>query len=126
VSVYRFAAVEEAIARANDTTYGLNASVWTRSVRRGRDVAARLRAGTVNINEGYAAAWGSIDAPMGGMGESGIGRRHGHEGLLKYTEAQSLSRQRLRNIAPPANVSHERFTKVVSTSLAVLKHIGWH
>lgn len=126
VSVYRFAAVDDAIARANDTMYGLNASVWTRSVRRGRDVAARLHAGTVNINEGYAAAWGSIDAPMGGMGESGIGRRHGREGLLKYTEAQSLSRQRLLNIAPPANVGHERFTKIVSTSLAVLKRIGWH
>jgi succinate-semialdehyde dehydrogenase/glutarate-semialdehyde dehydrogenase len=79
----------------------------------------------VNINEGYAAAWGSIDAPMGGVGESGLGRRHGTEGLLKYTEAQTLARQRLMNIAPPANVSQETFAKVMTIALSVMKKLGW-
>jgi succinate-semialdehyde dehydrogenase/glutarate-semialdehyde dehydrogenase len=77
VSVYRVMSDHDAVELANATRYGLNASVWSRSARRGRDVASRLKAGTVNVNEAYAAAWGSIDAPMGGMGDSGMGRRHG-------------------------------------------------
>lgn len=125
VSIYRFGSLAEALARANDTAYGLNASVWTSSVRRGREVGAALRAGTVNINEGYAPAWGSVDAPMGGMGESGLGRRHGSEGLLKYTEAKTLSRQRLLNIAPPARVSHERFAQIITRLLSIMRRIGW-
>jgi succinate-semialdehyde dehydrogenase/glutarate-semialdehyde dehydrogenase len=125
VSVYRFADVDDAIARANDTRYGLNASVWTRSVRRGRDVGARLHAGTVNINEGYGAAWGSVDAPMGGVGESGLGRRHGAEGLLKYTEAKTLARQRLLNIAPPGRVGYDRFARAMTGALSLMKRIGW-
>ncbi len=126
VSIYRFRDVDDAIARANDTRYGLNASVWTRSVRRGREVGARLQAGTVNINEGYGAAWGSVDAPMGGVGESGLGRRHGAEGLLKYTEAKTLARQRLVNIAPPGRIGYDRFAKVMTSALALMRRIGWH
>ena len=126
VSVYRFSDVEDGIRRANDTEYGLNASVWSKSVRRGREVAARLHAGTVNINEAYAAAWGSVDAPMGGMGDSGLGRRHGAEGLLKYTEAQTLARQRFHNIAPVGPMSHDGFAKFMTFALKSLRRIGWH
>ncbi|MGI8760864.1 MAG: succinic semialdehyde dehydrogenase [Jatrophihabitantaceae bacterium] len=125
VSLYRFASIGEAIERANDTAYGLNASVWTRSARRGREVAARLHAGTVNINEGYAAAWGSVDAPMGGVGDSGLGRRHGSEGLLKYTEPKTLARQRLANIAPPGPMSYHGFATMMTMSLRLLRRIGW-
>lgn len=125
VSIYRVGDVEEAITRANDTRYGLNASVWTRSVSRGNEVAARLKAGTVNVNEGYVCGWGSVDSPMGGMGESGLGRRHGEEGLLKYTEAQTIARQRLMNVSPPGPVSHDVFAKAFTVSLGALKRIGW-
>lgn len=126
VSVYRVADDDEAVARANDTRYGLNASVWSRSARRGTGVATRLRAGTVNVNEAYAAAWGSVDAPMGGMGDSGLGRRHGAHGLLKYTEAQTVARQRLANLAPPvAALGDEGYAAVLTASLRVLKRIGW-
>lgn len=125
VSIYRFSDEDEAIARANDTEYGLNASVWTKDARRGRRIAARLHSGTVNVNEAYGAAWGSVDAPMGGMGESGLGRRHGAEGLLKYTEAQTVARQRLINIAPPGRMSHESFASVMTRSLRLLRRVGW-
>ncbi len=57
VSLYRFTDEDEAVALANATPYGLNASVWTEDSRRGHRIAARLRAGTVNINEGYASAY---------------------------------------------------------------------
>lgn len=125
VSIYRFSDVGQAVERANDTAYGLNASVWTKSARRGRDVAGQLHSGTVNINEGYGAAWGSIDAPMGGMGDSGLGRRHGAEGLLKYTEAQTLARQRLMNIAPPRRMSYDGFASMMTRSLRLMRRIGW-
>ncbi|ELZ94055.1 succinic semialdehyde dehydrogenase [Haloferax mucosum ATCC BAA-1512] len=101
VSVYEVESVSEAIERANDSEYGLNASVWTENTERGEQVAARLATGTVNVNEAYAAAWGSIDAPMGGMKNSGIGRRHGRQGLMKYTESQTVATQRFDLLSPP-------------------------
>lgn len=126
VSVYRFSDVEDAIARANDTQYGLNSSVWSRCARTGLEVASRLRSGTVNVNEAYAAAWGSIDAPMGGMGVSGMGRRHGVGGLTKYTEAQTIARQRLMNLAPPSEaLGDSGFADVMTAALRILEKVGW-
>ena len=126
VSIYRVGSDDEAVERANETRYGLNASVWSRSARRGRDVAARLRSGTVNVNEAFAAAWGSIDAPMGGMGDSGMGRRHGVHGLTKYTESQTIARQRLVNLAPPIQkLGDDGFAAVMTASLRLLKKVGW-
>ena len=126
VSIYRVGSDREAVQLANATRYGLNASVWSRSSRRGRDVAAQLRSGTVNVNEAYAAAWGSIDAPMGGMGDSGLGRRHGPGGILKYTEAQTVARQRLFNLAPPlAQLGDDGFAAVMTGALRLMKAAGW-
>ncbi|WUS97922.1 succinic semialdehyde dehydrogenase [Streptomyces sp. NBC_00708] len=124
VSVYSFADEDEAVARANSTPYGLNASVWTRDGARGRAVGARLRAGTVNVNEAFAAAWGSIDAPMGGMGDSGIGRRHGADGILKYTEPQTVAHQRLQGFSPPAGVSPATWASLLTGAQKVLKAVG--
>jgi succinate-semialdehyde dehydrogenase/glutarate-semialdehyde dehydrogenase len=126
VSIYRFADVDDAVERANATAYGLNASVWGKNTKRATEVAARLRAGTVNVNEAFAAAWGSVDAPMGGMGESGLGRRHGVEGLLKYTEAQTIARQRVHNLAPLPGMGDAGFARTLTVGLSALKKIGWH
>ncbi|GAB3734240.1 aldehyde dehydrogenase family protein [Nocardiopsis nanhaiensis] len=124
VSVYRFHGVDEAVERANSTPYGLNASVWTRDGARGRAVAARVQAGTVNVNEAFAAAWGSIDAPMGGMGDSGLGRRHGADGLLKYTEPQTVAHQRVQSFYPPSGVSPRTWSLVLTGVLRALKAVG--
>ena len=121
VSVYRVTGEDEAVERANDTGYGLNSSVWTANSRRGRDVAARLRTGTVNINEGYAAAYGSPAAPMGGMGDSGIGRRHGRAGIVKYTETQTIAAQHLVPLAPSFGLSDERYARLMTAGLRVMK-----
>ncbi len=124
VSIHPFRDEEEAISLANASSYGLNASVWSRNGARGRAVAARVHAGTVNVNEAFAAAWGSVDAPMGGMGDSGLGRRHGADGILKYTEAQTVAHQRIQGFTPPAGLHPEKWATLLTRSLKLLKAAG--
>ncbi|MFC4001062.1 succinic semialdehyde dehydrogenase [Prauserella oleivorans] len=121
VSVYGYTDVDEAVERANDTAFGLNASVWTRDTRRGQQVAARLKAGTVNVNEGYAATFGTVGVPMGGMKESGVGRRNGAEGLLKYTEAQAIAVQRGLRLRPFRGLPPRLWTGAMTAGMKVLR-----
>jgi succinate-semialdehyde dehydrogenase/glutarate-semialdehyde dehydrogenase len=123
VSLYRVDSEEEAIEKANDSAYGLNFSVWTSDPKHGRRVAARLQAGTVNINEAYAAAWASIDAPMGGMKASGIGRRHGEHGILKYTESQTIAVERLLPVGAPRWLPAGRYARIMTTGLRALRRV---
>ena len=81
----------EAVALANDSEYGLNASVLSGSTRRGLRVARKVDAGSVNVNEGYRGSFSSVDAPMGGVKLSGLGRRNGPEGLLRFMEAHTIA-----------------------------------
>jgi acyl-CoA reductase-like NAD-dependent aldehyde dehydrogenase len=101
VSVYPFAGEAEAVERANATRYGLSASIWTRDTAHAARLGQEIRAGNVNVNEAYAAAWGSVDAPCGGRKESGMGARHGAEGILKFTETQTVAVQRLLPVGTP-------------------------
>ncbi|MER5259694.1 succinic semialdehyde dehydrogenase [Streptomyces sp. NPDC002855] len=123
VSIYRFTDENEAVELANSTSYGLNSSVWTKDGSRGRKIAARLRTGTVNVNEGFAPAYGSVQSPMGGMKDSGLGRRHGSEGILKYTEAQTVAHQRLMPLAPSFGMDDEKYAAFMSLSLKVMKSL---
>jgi succinate-semialdehyde dehydrogenase/glutarate-semialdehyde dehydrogenase len=123
VAIYSFDSVHDAIERANASRYGLNASVWTRDLELGHRVAARLQCGTVNVNEAYAAAWASVDAPMGGFKDSGLGRRHGAEGIRKYTEPQTIAIQRGLALAAPAGVADEIFSRALSVTLKVLRRV---
>ncbi|MFL6143074.1 MAG: succinic semialdehyde dehydrogenase [Labedaea sp.] len=114
VSLYPFRSDDEAVTLANATDYGLSASIIGRDLTRATALAARVRAGTVNVNDGVNSAYGSTDAPMGGMGVSGLGRRHGAEGLLKYTETQTVAVQRLPVLSPPRWLPYRTFTSVMS------------
>lgn len=82
--------VEEAIARANDTTQGLSASVWTRDVARGVAVAQRLHAGSVLINDACTTA-GVSDMPHGGFKASGLGKVHGELGLQECVRTKAIA-----------------------------------
>ncbi len=123
VSIYRVDSAEEAIEKANANPYGLNFSVWSRNTDRAREIASRLQAGTVNINEGYAAAWASVDAPMGGFKDSGVGRRHGAHGLLKYTEPQTIAIQHMVQLSAPPYLSQDRFVSLVGLALRVMRYL---
>jgi succinate-semialdehyde dehydrogenase/glutarate-semialdehyde dehydrogenase len=122
-AITKVASAEEAIERANASEYGLNFSIWTRDTRRGRHLATLLQAGTVNVNEGYAATWASVDAPMGGFKDSGIGRRHGAQGILKYTEAQTVAVQRLLPIAAPPQADGARFAWLATQALRAVRRV---
>ncbi|HLF12891.1 MAG TPA: aldehyde dehydrogenase [Gammaproteobacteria bacterium] len=78
---------EEAIARANETPFGLAAGVWTESLRRAHRVSSQLKAGTVWINM-YRAI--SPLSPFGGFGPSGMGKENSIEGLLQFTKLKSI------------------------------------
>lgn len=124
VSVYRFHSEAEAVERANDGDYGLNAAIYSRDTARARALAARVKSGTVNVNEAFAATFASLDAPMGGFRQSGMGRRQGAEGLLRYTETQSVATQRLMRFAPMLGMSDEAYAKAMTASLRLLKALG--
>jgi acyl-CoA reductase-like NAD-dependent aldehyde dehydrogenase len=91
---------EEAIRLANDSPYGLAASVWTRDTARGEAIARRVEAGAVCVNDAmlnYAA----LELPMGGLKESGLGSRHSAGGIRKYCVQQSLL---IKRFAPKRDI----------------------
>jgi succinate-semialdehyde dehydrogenase / glutarate-semialdehyde dehydrogenase len=124
VSVYPVIDDDEAVARANDSDYGLNASVWTSDHDRGRRVARSIKCGTVNVNEGFAATLGSIDAPMGGMKNSGLGRRQGQDGIRRFVEVQSVATQNGIPLAPSHGLNGKSFTSVMTGALRMMKKAG--
>ena len=87
LAVLTYDTVDEAVAIANDSIYGLSAGVWSRDIDKAKAIAARLRSGTVWINEWHML---SERAPFGGYKQSGVGREFGAEGLNEYTEIKTL------------------------------------
>ena len=92
--VMTFKTESEAIALANDSVYGLTASVWTKNFRRGRRIAQLIEAGTVMVNE-VVYTHGIAQTPWGGVKESGYGRTHGRLGLLELVTAQHIHVNRI-------------------------------
>lgn len=125
LSVYPIQSVDEAIVRANKTRYGLHFAVATGDRRLGEAVARRLEAGSVAINDSYYI-WGAMGAPMGGFKHSGIGRRHGPDGIRKYTEPQSIQINQTRwqiNSGETALAVNERLAKLLVRALKIWRHI---
>ena len=121
VGLYRFSSEDEGIALANDTEYGLNASVWTKDVKRGLAVARRIDSGNVNVNDILATAYASKGSPSGGLKQSGVGARHGDQGLLKYTDAQNIALLKKQVMEPKAGQTYEAYAKQTQLSLKLMR-----
>ena len=104
VSVTPVPDVDAAVTAANDSPYGLNASVWTRNRDRGARVAREIDCGTVSVNDGFLTGWAARDAPMGGFGDSGIGRRNGPEGVRRFTESRTVAVSRVGPVTFPDRI----------------------
>jgi acyl-CoA reductase-like NAD-dependent aldehyde dehydrogenase len=87
--IMKVADADEAVRLANDSPYGLAASVWTRDLARGEEIARRVQAGAVCINDAQIN-YLALELPMGGWKDSGLGQRHGAPGIRKYCRSQAL------------------------------------
>jgi acyl-CoA reductase-like NAD-dependent aldehyde dehydrogenase len=92
--IMKVADAEEAVALANDSTYGLGAAVFSGDRARGEQIARRLEAGAVCVNDALLN-YVAVELPMGGWKASGLGTRHGVGGIRKFTKQQSLFVSRL-------------------------------
>ena len=96
IPVMKVADEEEAIRMANDTAYGLSASVFSGDVKRAERVARRMEVGATNINDALINYF-AVEVPMGGWKTSGIGYRHGAYGIRKFMRSSAIVSPRLPN-----------------------------
>jgi aldehyde dehydrogenase (NAD+)/succinate-semialdehyde dehydrogenase/glutarate-semialdehyde dehydrogenase len=123
-TIYGYTDLEDAIRRANDTDYGLNASVWGKDLARAEAIGRRIEAGNININDGLACSYASKKSTSGGFKTSGVGSRHGDAGMLKYTDVQNvavLKKQVLSN--PPDTDWNAQVVKTVK-GLRFMRKLG--
>jgi succinate-semialdehyde dehydrogenase/glutarate-semialdehyde dehydrogenase len=120
ISVYPVRTTDEAIRRANDSVYGLNASVWARGRAQSREIGLQLETGSVAINS-TLLIYNSFDVPMGGIKLSGIGRRHGEHGILRYTQAQSIVSSVAKGGGYDSTLMRIRNERIARIMIAALK-----
>jgi succinate-semialdehyde dehydrogenase/glutarate-semialdehyde dehydrogenase len=117
VALHRYSSIDEAVALANDTDYGLNASVWGTDLKAAEAMARRIESGNVNVNDSLAAAYASKGTPSGGIKQSGVGARHGDQGLLKYTDVQNLAVLKKQVMGARPGQDYDAYVKQMLTGL---------
>jgi succinate-semialdehyde dehydrogenase/glutarate-semialdehyde dehydrogenase len=121
VALHKYRTVDEAVALANDTDYGLNASVWGTDLDAARAVAARIESGNVNINDILATAYASKGTPSGGVKSSGVGARHGDQGLLKYTDVKNMAVLKKQVMGPRPGQAYEKYVEGMLSGLKMMR-----
>jgi acyl-CoA reductase-like NAD-dependent aldehyde dehydrogenase len=120
ISICRVRDEEEAVALANQSPFGLNASIWTADLARGLQLARRLETGSVCINDCILNA-GDPELPFGGVKQSGIGTRHGGiDGIRAFTRPCAVRIDRGKRARDPA-----WFPYLLRTSRFVERGMGW-
>lgn len=115
--------VDEAVEAANRSRFGLHATVFGRDRSRARAVAARIEAGSVSVNDGYRATFSSVDAPMGGLKQSGLGRRNGPEGFTRFIQSRTIAGTTGLMRLPNTGREFARMVGLMTLALRVLKAI---
>ena len=123
VALHKYGSVDEAVALANDTEYGLNASVWGGDVTAASAVAGRIESGNVNINDILATAYAAKGTPSGGVKNSGVGARHGDQGLLKYTDVQNLAVLKKQVMGPRPGQDPEKYVTGMLSGLKMMRKL---
>ncbi|MFB9312396.1 succinic semialdehyde dehydrogenase [Nocardioides plantarum] len=121
VALHRYRTVDEAVALANDTDYGLNASVWGGDVEAASAVARRIQSGNVNVNDILATAFASKGTPSGGVKQSGVGARHGDQGLTKYTDVQNLAVLKKQVMGARPGQNYDDYVKGMLSGLSMMR-----
>lgn len=119
IALVGYDSLDEAVELANATEFGLNAAVFG-DRKKGIEIASHIMAGSVNVNEGYRASMASMAAPMGGMKQSGMGRRSGVSGLLRFTESRTIGVANDSPIGLPTRAKQYRKMAPLMTKLASL------
>jgi succinate-semialdehyde dehydrogenase/glutarate-semialdehyde dehydrogenase len=118
VTIHPYDTIDEVVALANDTDYGLNASIWGKDVKAAEKVGRRIESGNININDGLACSYASKATPSGGFKNSGVGVRHGDDGLLKYTEVQHVAVLKKQVLGSPVD---KPFEEHVASTVKAMK-----
>lgn len=124
VALHRYRTVDEAVALANDTDYGLNASVWGGDLANACQVGKRIQSGNVNVNDILATAFASKGTPSGGVKQSGVGARHGDQGLLKYTDVQQLAVLKRQVMGARPGQDYDEYVKGMLGGLRMMRRTG--
>ncbi|WP_183095615.1 succinic semialdehyde dehydrogenase [Nocardioides stalactiti] len=123
VGLYSYRTVDEAVKLANDTDYGLNASVWSGDIARAEAIAERIDSGNVNINDALATAYASKATPSGGVKSSGVGARHGDQGLLKYTDVKNVAVLKKQVLGARPGQDYDAYVKQMLQSLKLMRRL---
>lgn len=123
VTIHRYRTVDEVVELANDTDYGLNASIWGTDLKAAEAVGRRIQAGGININDALACSYASKATPSGGLKNSGVGARHGDAGLLKYTDVQNVAVLKKQVLTPPADRPYEKHVEQTVQGLRLMRKL---
>jgi acyl-CoA reductase-like NAD-dependent aldehyde dehydrogenase len=114
IPIMRVANADEAVQLANDSEYGLSGAIFTKDLKRGEQLATHIESGDISVNRPNWV-WGTASLPMGGVKQSGLGRRNGPEGLMRFVHTQSIVVDNLIGAQPSLTLADPFSLKVALT-----------